>query len=131
MNPGPYSPNFGRESAKLYAGTIEPTTIGYGTSEFIEMLFQAGRDEKCQPASVVYFVRRASGPVKIGYAANLRNRVSMLRKKYGEEMEVLATVPGGRVMEGAYHFKFRDHQLNGEWFNLHTDLLDEIERLKK
>lgn len=66
-------------------------------------------------ASVVYFVRRQDGAVKVGFTTQIRNRLYMLRIEYGA-LQVEAMCPGGREAEGAFHRALADERITGEWF---------------
>ncbi|MEQ4717896.1 GIY-YIG nuclease family protein [Nonomuraea sp. B19D2] len=72
--------------------------------------------------SVVYFVER-EGLIKIGTTENPRKRIADIGK--GSSMPtgmtigpvtLLATTPGGRNQEQAFHLLFADHRVEGEWF---------------
>lgn len=79
----------------------------------------------------VYFIGSASGPIKIGIAVNPRNRLKSLQTGHHERLEILATCDGGAEQESAYHKRFADHRLNGEWFERSPTIEAEIERLSK
>lgn len=73
--------------------------------------------------SVVYFVRRGGdGAVKIGYTVNLKSRMSGIATGSGP-LEVLATLPGGEVIESLFHKHFAEYRLHGEWFAPHESVL--------
>jgi hypothetical protein len=80
--------------------------------------------------SVVYYLRRPTGPIKIGFSAFLSRRLKKLTSEHGELL-VLATEPGGWNEEQARHKRF-DHlriNPNREWFRSGADLLAHIETL--
>lgn len=80
--------------------------------------------------SCVYFMRRSSdGLIKIGHTGTIKNRRRMLEKQYSTPVEILATNPGADMLEQAYHAKFSDHRVAGEWFTPSQNILAEIELL--
>lgn len=81
---------------------------------------------------MVYFVAAEDGPIKVGMSCDPKRRLRELRTKTGQDLRLLATVPGlgvGSFTEGRYHDRFAAHRLHGEWFARHPDILAEIERL--
>lgn len=75
--------------------------------------------------SLVYFVRFDSR-IKIGFTTNLSLRLSAIPHD-----EVMATIPGGRLLEKRLHAKFRHLHVKGEWFSLGDDLLDYVDGIKR
>ncbi len=65
--------------------------------------------------SVVYFLRRSDGAVKIGTTTNLVSRVKALETACGP-LAVLHVEPGGYELERAYHRRFDAERVHGEWF---------------
>lgn len=77
---------------------------------------------------VVYFVQAENGRIKIGNTKYIDWRMDSLRGQSPLSLELLATTPGGRKVEFAYHARFAAHRLHGEWFEPHPDILAEIDR---
>jgi transcriptional regulator with XRE-family HTH domain len=90
---------------------------------------------------MIYFAQgRGGGPIKIGSSYSLCARINEVAKNCGRPLRVLATMPGGRVKEGALHKQFAhlrmancvgnriyDPGLVGlEWFYPAVDLLEFI-----
>jgi T5orf172 domain len=65
--------------------------------------------------SVVYYVRRQDGLIKIGTSSRLRARLSALRKEHGE-LELLLTHAGAHDKEHELHRRFAKLRVEGEWF---------------
>jgi len=61
--------------------------------------------------SVVYYIQEHDGYIKIGFSADLRQRLANLRLSH---KEVLATEPGGRELEKMRHEEFA-HLRIGRW----------------
>lgn len=78
---------------------------------------------------VVYFVGPVDGPVKIGFATNLRARFNDLKYMSPSPIHVWAYVPGTMALERQYHAEFGHCRLHGEWFDRTADLVAEIDRL--
>lgn len=82
------------------------------------------------PISGVYFIRRGeSGPVKIGFSANVRKRVRSLQTGSAEPLKLLAVAEGGEQTERFLHEQFARHRLEGEWFSPDASLLGLISDL--
>lgn len=67
---------------------------------------------------VVYFVQQNNGPVKIGYASVVADRVAGLQGANPYPLRVRALVPATRTLEAELHFMFSDARLIGEWFDM-------------
>jgi hypothetical protein len=94
------------EQALAEREALEP---GLATAEVI-------RDAIGERSSMVYMLRRQDGAVKVGYSAALKVRKAALEVEYGP-LELLATMPGGRVEEAALHAKLGNcRQGRTEWF---------------
>ncbi len=79
--------------------------------------------------SLVYFIASANGPIKIGIANDIEQRLRGLQTANPVALRLLASRTGGRAQEQEYHKRFAAHRLHGEWFDQHPDILAEIERL--
>lgn len=78
----------------------------------------------------VYFIGGTdTGDIKIGFSANPSDRRKALQTSSPVRLEILATLPGKIAVEGAYHKRFADHRLTGEWFERCPAILAEIRRL--
>lgn len=83
---------------------------------------------------IVYYAARSGfyDTVKIGTTNNLTRRLKALRKKYGEELEILAVEkdPSTRIysmeLEAKRHTQFRKSAIIGEWFWATPDLTAHI-----
>lgn len=63
----------------------------------------------------VYFVR-ANNLIKIGYAENIRTRLTQIAASFDGGLELVAMCDGGREVEAAFHSMFSDSRVEGEWF---------------
>ena len=75
--------------------------------------------------SVVYYMR-IGNRCKIGWSTNIKTRLATLNPE-----ELMATEPGGRILELERHIKFKDLRTHGEWFKLEEPLLQHIEELRR
>jgi hypothetical protein len=82
------------------------------------------RDEE-----LCYLIGSADGHIKIGYSKDIWRRFSEIRNSVLFEIEMLATVRGGRYREGYYHQKFAASRAFGEWFTRTPEIEAEIARL--
>lgn len=80
--------------------------------------------------SVVYYVQRGDGMIKIGYSGNLKSRLSSLQREHGR-LEVLATHRGARDAEVWQHRAFAHLRIHPqrEWFRPGDDLLEFIDKV--
>ncbi|MDE2105349.1 MAG: GIY-YIG nuclease family protein [Patescibacteria group bacterium] len=81
--------------------------------------------------------KRTISLIKIGTSVNVRERIVNLRSALQKPVFLLATLPGGRQEELAFHARFLHLRLPGthqnhhpEWFYPTRELLDFIESLK-
>ncbi|EFQ6907328.1 DUF1376 domain-containing protein [Escherichia coli] len=65
----------------------------------------------------VYFVTSTEmDTVKIGYSKNPWARLGELRRSYGSNLSVVATIKTVEKSESSIHALLSDYQVNGEWF---------------
>jgi hypothetical protein len=82
--------------------------------------------------SIVYYLRRSNGDIKIGYSAYASTRLTQIMREHGP-IDVLAYEPGGAQLETVRHGQF-DHcriTARGEWFRPGADLLLHIHLLNQ
>lgn len=88
------------------------------------------RPAKRFKADVVYFIGAASGPVKIGFSGNVRNRLSKLQIGHPYRLRILAYIDGTKESEREYHHLFSDQRIRGEWYQRTPDIIAEIARIR-
>lgn len=72
----------------------------------------------------VYFIRAGmSGPVKIGVADDVSERVAALQTAHYERLTIIRTVAGGPETERAFHDRYSRQRIRGEWFQYSDDML--------
>jgi hypothetical protein len=81
--------------------------------------------------SLIYFIGTDRSEIKIGRAVNPEARLVTLQAGNASELRLLATTPGDCAEERAYHDRFADTHIRGEWFAASPALLAEIEALQK
>lgn len=79
--------------------------------------------------SVVYYVQRSDGAIKIGYTSNLTSRLSAF--SIVTPVVLLATMKGARKAERAMHRRFAADRLGGEWFQPSPELMAHVELLQQ
>jgi hypothetical protein len=73
---------------------------------------------------MVYFLKLENTPyVKIGYTADLDNRLRKLRSDNPHPVTVLGRRTGGRREERFYHSLFKNSHVHGDWFHESPELL--------
>lgn len=118
--------NLGRQIAHFVLDENLPefAATGIAPSEW-----QHGGIRSAAMEKVVYFVGAESGPVKIGVAANPKERLANLQTAHFEKLTLLALASGGSDAERKYHERFAAHRLQGEWFIRHDEIIEEISHL--
>lgn len=122
-------------------------SAGYVTSGNFDLLIESGevpkgivrwnrvtweRRELCILFDIfqrVYFVQM-SDFIKIGYTANLKNRMHGFKTSLPLPVDLLASIYGTTKTEKHIHEKFARHREQGEWFRRDNELLDFIEAIK-
>lgn len=86
-------------------------------------------------SSFVYFIQAgANGPVKIGFADNVKKRLGELQTGCPHRLALLATIEhnDARSEESKYHERFSHLRIDkSEWFNWSVDLADAIAAIKR
>lgn len=72
----------------------------------------------------------AEGPVKIGHSEWPRTRLQTYLPWSPVELELAATLPGDRLLEGRFHAKFLADHLRHEWFAASAELTATIEAIR-
>lgn len=70
----------------------------------------------------VYFIRAATGPIKIGFSAGPEGRLAALQTSFPERLSILAACPATRKTEKRLHKCFRSTRMHGEWFSESDEL---------
>lgn len=81
----------------------------------------------------VYFVSAkgvSDAPVKIGMTADLDQRLSGLQTSHHEELEVVASLAGGRETESYLHEALAASHIRGEWFSRTSEVEAAIARAR-
>jgi len=77
---------------------------------------------------MIYFIKAASGHVKIGYTENdVTARLNSLQTGNQFKLSLLKVIEGDTRQERLLHNKFRDYRCEGEWFLLAGAILEFIE----
>lgn len=81
--------------------------------------------------TLVYFLRAADGPIKIGVTDHLNKRLQILQCGHFQRLEYLMATEGTPGCEAKLHRKFKKFHIRGEWFEAAPELLKFIAALKK
>lgn len=74
--------------------------------------------ERARANGWVYFIQAVNGgPIKIGTARNVKNRVAGIQGHHWQELRILGQVWGSRYLERALHRRFREYRIAREWFS--------------
>ncbi len=80
---------------------------------------------------LVYFIGGDTGPIKIGSSGNPKSRLIGIQTGSFQQLRILAVCPGGTEQERAYHHRYADQRLQGEWFARTPTLEAEIASLSR
>lgn len=78
----------------------------------------------------VYFIGCANGPVKIGFASDMEQRLAGIQTGNPRLLRIQAAAPGDRELEREYHRRFKAHRLQGEWLTRCPEIIAEMRRLR-
>lgn len=80
----------------------------------------------------VYFLQSETvGPIKIGTARHVRQRMARIQAMSPHKLHLLCVAMGGRPWETMLLDRFRRFRLHGEWFEPHPQLFDFIRDVKR
>lgn len=75
----------------------------------------------------VYIIRAGEhGPVKIGFAEDVRLRLTKMQADNHERLTVLRVLVGGQQEESELHLRFAAQRMRGEWFEFSPELLGDL-----
>lgn len=74
----------------------------------------------------VYFAQAESGPIKIGFSTNPSRRIANIQTTLPERLVLIAAVRGTMRTELFFHHRLAAHNITGEWFQPHDDVLQAI-----
>jgi hypothetical protein len=78
----------------------------------------------------VYFARLGeNGPIKIGHAKNLKNRLESIQCHNPHLVTIVCVTDGGLKKEKELHGFFKNYKIHGEWFYPHNDILNYMKSL--
>jgi len=63
------------------------------------------------------------GPVKIGWAKDVKKRLKRLQTGHYERLEIIRTIEGGRALGRHFHVRYAANNLTGEWFTFCDEML--------
>ena len=88
------------------------------------------QDRKKYPGFVYFVQGESGGPIKIGYTANVSNRIKELQTGYPDALKLLLAIPGNINNEQVLHSKLKEYRLHGEWFKPVPAVLNVMEELQ-
>lgn len=80
--------------------------------------------------SMVYYVQREDGLIKIGMSRDCPVRLETIARQHGP-LDLLAVHGGARQEEAAVHRAFKALRVEGEWFRPELPLLEHIVKVRK
>lgn len=122
---GPHRKRLPAPTSELFAGTYAALLVEHG------LVAISGPQAKSVDRTSVYFIQDGhSGAVKIGVARYPQNRMRELQVGASAQLRLIATVPGGRMLERKLHDDFRHLRIRGEWFLNAPELRSAIKELR-
>jgi len=91
---------------------------------------EAAREAERMKYSVVYYVQRPDGMIKIGTSRAPGVRLESIGRKHGALL-VMALHSGAHAEESAVHRRFNALHIGGEWFRPELPLLEHINDVRK
>lgn len=79
----------------------------------------------------LYFIRCATGPVKIGKARWVDGRLRMLQCGTPHKLQLIGTLPARGFEEADWHREFEHLRIRGEWFEWTDELAARIDQALK
>lgn len=86
-------------------------------------------EKRRRDLSLIYYIRRPDGLIKIGTTWRLTHRMSALRREHGE-LQLLVTHSGRYETERELHDRFAELRVTGEWFTARKRLTDWIRKCR-
>lgn len=80
--------------------------------------------------SIVYYVRRPDGMIKIGTSRTADSRLGSISRAHGH-LVLMAFHAGARAEEAAVHRTFKALHIGGEWHRPELPLLEHIARVRQ
>lgn len=81
---------------------------------------------------LIYFVQAVNGgAIKIGYSANVLDRLKSLQCASPLKLQIIGLMKGSPLEERTLHNKFVEARLHGEWFDNSNELEGFISKLPK
>ncbi len=108
-------------------GSLENTKTAVVTEDPIQIHSERARRDR---SGYVYLLE-GDGCYKIGHARDPENRVETLKIQLPYPVHLVTFVysEDRRGLEAELHEKFADKRLNGEWFDLSQNDVEEIEKM--
>ena len=88
------------------------------------------QDKKKYPGFIYFIQGESGGPIKIGYATEVSNRIRTLQTGYPDTLKVLLAIPGNINNEKVFHNEFKEFRLHGEWFKPDEAIFEKIKQLE-
>ena len=85
-----------------------------------------GRQMRPVSCQFVYFIQCSAGPIKIGVAVNIAERLKALQTASPFRLHLIACIVGGYELEAKLHDRLAVHRLQGEWFDNSTEVREAI-----
>lgn len=100
---------------------------GFAEADRLRLLLPPKEKPVTEDRRSVYFIRADNGLIKIGVAADPKDRLHTLSTMSPVGLSLIAVIPdAGAKGESNLHRKFAAHRSHGEWFRPAPELVDYI-----
>lgn len=91
------------------------------------------KSERGKSRGHVYVIKGERGAYKIGKTNNLDNRLKLFHVKLPFDIHLIHAIPSGDIdlLEKELHQKYDAQRINGEWFELSDEDIEEIKKLEQ
>jgi Meiotically Up-regulated Gene 113 (MUG113) protein len=88
-----------------------------------------GKTPKKPPAHLYFMQAGHGGPIKIGAASDVAQRMATMQTGSPEQLYLVGYIEGGGPQERELHKRFAHLRLHGEWFKPAQELIEHISSL--
>lgn len=77
----------------------------------------------------VYVIGPEDGPYKIGISGDVKRRIADLQTGAWSKLQLICSCDGTEALELELHHRFKKYRLQGEWFDLKEEQLQELRKI--
>ena len=104
--------------------SLRTTDEAEARRRFVALTGKSRQTGRKRVSGWVYFVQASSGPIKIGWTKDIRERLKMLQANNFDTLTCIGAAEGSTVDEAQFHRRFGKHLIRGEWFQPAPEILE-------